>query len=539
MIYAFEDYCLDVARQELRCRSEVVPVEPRVFDLLLHLIRNREHVVSKDQLIATVWNGRIVSESALSSGITAARHAVGDSGEQQRLIRTVARKGFRFVGDIKEQSAPDEAVDTKSGSLPNHDRKNGKPPADGVVNMISALALPDKPSIAVLPFQNMSGDPEQEYFADGVVEDITAALSRMRWLFVIARNSSFTYKGRAVDVKQVGAELGVRYVLQGGVRKANNRIRIAGQLIDASNGAHLWAERFDGTIEDIFDLQDQMSASIVGSIAPKLEQAEIERAKRKPTESLDAYDCFLRGMSAFYQRTKEANAEALRLYYKAIDLDPGYSAAYGMAAWCHCWRKMNGWMIDRTQEVREGVRLARRAVELGKGDAVALARGGHALAFLGHDLDTGLTFVDRALLLNPNLAAAWFLSGWLRAFRGEPEIAIEHHATAIRLSPLDPTLYHMQIGTAFAHVLLGRFELASSWAKKAFCDEPDYLPAAAITAVCCALAGQTQDALEAMRRIRQIDPALRISNLKDWYPIRRAEDFDRWVDGLRKAGLPE
>jgi TolB-like protein len=275
---------------------------------------------------------------------------------------------------------------------------------------IPGLSLPDKPSIAALPFQNMSGDPEQEYFADGMVEDIITALSRVRQLFVIARNSSFVYKGRAVDVKQVSRDLGVRYVLEGSVRKAANRIRITAQLIDASTGAHLWAERFDGGLEDIFDLQDQVTARVVGEIAPKLELAEIERAKRKPTESLDAYNYFLRGMANVHQWTRAANDEALGLFYKAMELDPGFAAAYGMAAWCYIWRKLNGWVVDRTKETSEGARLARRAVELGKDDAVALFRGGHALAWFAHDLDNSAAFLDRALALNPNLAAAWNLS---------------------------------------------------------------------------------------------------------------------------------
>jgi adenylate cyclase len=236
-----------------------------------------------------------------------------------------------------------------------------------------ALALPDKPSIAVLPFQNMSGDPQQEYFTDGMVEEIITALSRMRWLFVIARNSSFTYKGRMVDVKQVGRELGVRYVLEGSVRKAANRLRITGQLIDASTGVHLWADRFDGGIEDVFDLQDDVTSCVIGAIAPKLEQAEIERAKRKPTESLDAYDYYLRGMASVYGSTKESLGEALRLFYKAIELDPDFASAYGVAAWCYFWRLVNGWMTNRVQEITEASRLAGRAAELGKDDAVALS----------------------------------------------------------------------------------------------------------------------------------------------------------------------
>ena len=368
MHFVFGDCVLDPDRRELTRRSEVVSVGPKVFDLLVHLVRNRERVVSKDDLLQAVWDGRIVSESTLTSHINAVRKAIGDSGEEQRLIRTLARKGFRFIGAVEEIQSSDEVKSPPIGFA--------KPDATSA----QALALPDKPSIAVLPFLNLSGDPEQEYFADGVVEDIISALSHIRWLFVIARNSSFTYKGRAVDVKQVGRELGVRYVLEGSVRNAANRVRITGQLIDATTAAHLWADRFEGTLDDIFALQDQITASVVGAIAPQLERAEIERAKRKPTESLDAYDYYLRGRTHLNQGTREAIGEGLPLFYKAIELDPDFASAYAMAAWCHFWRKVNGWMTDRTQEIAEGTRLARRAVELGKDDAVALTRGGHALA---------------------------------------------------------------------------------------------------------------------------------------------------------------
>lgn len=385
----------------------------------------------------------------------------------------------------------------------------------------------------------MSGDPEQEYFADGVVEDIIGALSRIRWLFVIARNSSFTYKGRAVDVKQVGRDLGVRYVLEGSVRKAANRVRITGQLIDATTGAHLWAERLEGTLDDIFELQDQVAASVVGAIAPQLERAEIERAKRKPTESLDAYDYYLRGMAHSHQGTREAINEALPLFYRAIELDPDFASAYGMAAWCHFWRKINGWMTDRSQEAAEGVRLARRAVELGRDDAVALTRSGHALGHLVGDLDGGIALLDRALALNPNLAAAWFLGGFLRAWRGESDTAIEHFARAMRLSPLDPEMFRMQAGTALAHLFAGRFDAASSWAAKAIRDLPSFLMVVGIVAASHALAGRTDEAHRAMDHLRELDPALRISNLGDWLPLHRPEDLATFADGLRRAGLPE
>jgi TolB-like protein/class 3 adenylate cyclase len=402
-----------------------------------------------------------------------------------------------------------------------------------------ALALPDKPSIAVLPFQNMSADPEQEYFADGVVEDIITALSRMRWLFVIARNSTFTYKGRAVDIKQVGRELGVRYVIEGSVRKAANRVRITGQLIDSATGAHLWADRFEGALEDIFDLQDQMTASVVGAIAPKLEQAEIERAKLKPTESLDAYDYYLRGRANFHHGTEETISEALRLFYRAIELDPDFASAHGMAAWCYVIRKNFGWMTDRLQETTELERLANKAVVLGKEDAVALYTGGFALAHVAGQLEAGAALIDRALALDPNLAAAWHLGGWVRIYLGEAETAIEHMARAMRLNPLDPHLFGMQNGTAAAHFLAGRYDEASAWAEKALREHPTHAPAMRIAAASHALAGRFAQAREAMARMRQIDPALRVSNIGAFVPFPRSEDFDRYVQGLREAGLPE
>src|SRR5216684_2622462 len=287
---------------------------------------------------------------------------------------------------------------------------------------VSFLPLPDKPSIAVLPFINMSGDPEQDYFADGMVEDIITALSHFRALFVIARNSSFTYKGRAVDVKQVGRELGVRYVLEGSVRKSANRVRITGQLIDSATGAHLWADRFDGGLEDYFDLQDQVTTNVVGAIAPKLEQAEIERAKRKPTDSLDAYDHYLRGLANYHQWTEEANSEALRLFQKVIELDPDFASAYGWAAACYIHRKLNGWMNDH--DGTAAAQLAQRAADLGRNDAEVLAEAGFVIAYVVGDLDSGAAFVDQALSLNPNLASAWRWGGWIKIWLRDLEMAL-------------------------------------------------------------------------------------------------------------------
>jgi TolB-like protein/predicted TPR repeat methyltransferase len=402
-----------------------------------------------------------------------------------------------------------------------------------------ALSLPDKPSIAVLPFQNMSGDQEQEYFADGMVEEIITALSHFRNLFVIARNSSFTYKGRAVDVKQVGRELGVRYVLEGSVRKAAGKVRITGQLVDAANGAHLWAGRFDGSVDDIFELQDQVTSSVVNAIAPKLEQAEIERAKRKPTENLDAYDHFLRGLSVLNSWTRDSNYEATQSFGKAIELDPNFASAYGMAAWCYVWRKANGWMKDRQLETTEATRLAKKAVELGKDDAAALSRAGHVIAYVACDLDSAVPAIDRALLLNPNLAAAWNFAGWIKVLRGEPEAAIDHLARSMRLSPLDQLGYSAKGSTAHAHFFMGAYDDASAWADKAVQESPNYLIVNCIAAASHALAGHQEKAAQAVSRMLQIDPSLSTSKIKEVFPLRRSSDLAKYEEGLRKAGLPE
>jgi adenylate cyclase len=403
-----------------------------------------------------------------------------------------------------------------------------------------ALALPDKPSIAVLPFTNMSGDPEQDYFADGMVDDIITALSHFKALFVIARNSSFTYKGRAVDVKQVGRELGVRYVLEGSVRKAANRVRITGQLVDAATGAHLWAERFDGGLGDVFDLQDRVTESVVGAIAPAVEKAEIERAKRKPTDSLDAYDHYLRGLAAVYQWTRESLSEALRLFNKASEIDREFASAYGLAARCYNWRATNGWINDKESEIAEAIRLARRAVQFGKDDAIALSMAGHAIARMAGEVEAGMALIDRALALNPNLAAAWLSGGWLKVWLGEPDKAISSFAHAMRLSPIDPHLFNMLAGTASAHLIADRYDQARVWAEMALQDNPDHQPGLRIAAASNAMAGRPEQARQAAARLQQLNPALRVSTLKDVVgPYRRAEDISRLEEGLRQAGLPE
>jgi TolB-like protein/Tfp pilus assembly protein PilF len=400
--------------------------------------------------------------------------------------------------------------------------------------------LPDKPSIAVLPFDNLSGDPEQEYFADGIVEEIITALSRFRNLFVIARNSSFAYKGRAADVKQVGRELGVRYVLEGSVRKGGDRLRIAGQLINASTGAHLWADRFEGTLAEVFDLQDRVAISAAGVIAARLEEAEIERAKRKPTEDLDAYDYYLRGLSIANRITRGDNDDALRLFKKSFERDPEFALAYARAAFCYVYRKANSWMLDREAEIATAAALARRAIEIGREDALALALGGHVLAYVAGDLDDGAAFVGRALVLNSNLATAWASSGWMKICFGEPDIAIDHVGRAMRLSPLDPRLFVWQFMTALAHYCASRYREAILWAESSLRDQPNFASAMRILAASLALEGRLADAQKATARLRRGYPVERASKLDDVMPpFRRHEDRDKYVEGLRQAGLPE
>jgi TolB-like protein/class 3 adenylate cyclase/tetratricopeptide (TPR) repeat protein len=402
-----------------------------------------------------------------------------------------------------------------------------------------ALALPDKPSIAVLAFTNMSRDPEQEYFSDGISEDIITELSKLPELHVTARNSTFIYKDKPVDVKRVGRELGVRYVLEGSVRKAANRVRVTGQLIDTVTGVHLWAERFDGQLNDVFDLQDEVTSKVVAALVPKIERAEMEHAKRKPTESLTAYDCYIRGKANFYRSSRRSIAEALALFERAFQLDSEFASAYAMAAWCYLIRNNNRWLVDPEKETERMVWLAKQAVRVGHDDPLALSVSGLVHSQVPNDLTTCATLLDRAVALAPNLAIAWNFSGWIRIYLGEAEVAIDHLERAIRLDPLNPFLYNSHNAVAAAYFLAGRYEIAAQWAEKALHELPRYLPAIRIAAASYALSGQIDRAQTYVRQMLEIDPSLRASNLKGIVPFRQMTDASRYVDGLRKAGLPE
>jgi len=519
--YLFEEYAFDTDRRELHRGSDVVSVAPQVFDLLDYLIRSRERVVSKDDLINAIWNGRVVSDAALTTRLNAARTAIGDSGEEQRLIKTLPRKGFRFVGTVREAKGPAGAAAA----------------ANPIEQPRPALTLPDKPSIAILPFTNLSSDPDQEYFADGMVEDIITGLSRSKALFVIARNSTFTYKGKAIDVRQVGRELGVRYVLEGSVRKAGKRIRVTAQLIDASTHAHIWADRFDSDLEDIFDLQDRLTSNVVGAIFPRLERAEIERAQRNPTENLQAYDYYLRAQFALYQYTREGNAEALRLAKLAISIDHSYALAHALATVSLGQRKAFGWVVDEAQERVETREFAERALQLDKDDPSVLAFVGQQYSFVLEEPETGIALLERALALDPNLVIARNWSGWSALYLGRIEAAIHHFSVALRLSPLDPRSFLPLSGMAYAHFLAGRYEDCLSWATRAIQSQPNFPGGLRARMAGLAMTGRIDEARRACDAVQKADPNFRISDVR--HRFRRSEDVERLEQAFRLAGLSE
>ena len=457
--------------------------------------------------------GALFPKSALFNRINAARSAIGDTGKRQRLIKTLPRRGLRFVGAVREEEcAAAEAGPHKSSP-----------------------GIADKPSIAVLPFANLSGDPEQEYFIDGVVEDIITALSRNRAFFVIARNSSFTYKGKPVDTKQVARELGVRYVLEGSARKLGNRVRVTGQFIEAETGRHLWADRFDGEMADIFELQDQLVTSVVGAIAPQLEKAEIDRAKLAMTGDLAAYDFYLRGLASWNRWTADENAKALQLFNAAIAKDSEFSTPYGLAASCHHFAKANGWSASFDE--KEIARLVERAADIGTDDAVALCWAGHVHAYFFRDLDRALLLIDRALDLDVNLAVAWQRSGWVRGYIGDPDGAIESLHKAIRLNPLDTRVFLTQSAMAFAHFIAGRDDEAARWAAMALRVKPNWLPALRMAVASNAMRGEAEQAKRALNAYLTIDPQVTIAKLCEYYPFRREADRERLIAAMRKAGV--
>lgn len=517
MRYCFEDYSLDVGGRELKRGNKLISLEPLVFDVLEFLVRNHQSIISKDDLIVGVWNRRFVSDSTVSSRIAAVRQAIGDNGKEQRLLRTISRRGFRFVGLIHEERGEGRNLSPVSiESTAPFERRSDE---------MRFRPCP-RPTIAVLPFLIISQEPGQESFVGGLTEDITTALTQLPWLAV--RRHTPVERG-----------FGLRYVLEGSVRTWRHRKRVTVKLIDAATGTHIWANRFDVRDSHILDLQDQISRSVVGAIGSKLEQIEINWAKRLPPQSCDASHCYLRGLGSVYQWSREGLSDALGQFHRAAEIEPEFALAYAMAAYCYVQRKSYGWITDWPREAAECARLARRAAELGRDDAVALSRAAHAIASVCHDVDGGAVFIDHAIRLNPNLAAAWYVSGWIRLFLGEQQLAIEHLTRAINLGPFDPLIFKMQAALAYAFFFSGRYDEATMMAGNAFCMRPGYLTALRGAAASHALAGRVDRAHELVADIQKLDPTLCLSNLSRLIPFQRPRDFGRWADALHRAGLPD
>jgi TolB-like protein len=518
--FLFADHVLDTDRRELRRGGEGLAVEPQVFDLLVYLVGNRDRVVSKDDLIGAVWGGRVVSDSTLTSRINAARKAIGDSGEQQKLIRTVARKGLRFVGAVREQQPRGKVV----------------PQGDDAREAVRpALPLPDRPAIAVLPFSNMTGDPAQEYFADGVSEDIITALSKLRWFFVIARNSSFIYKDKAVHLKQVAEELGVGYVVEGSVRKGGDRIRITVQLNDVSTGSHIWAERYDRSLADVFAVQDEITEAIVAAIEPQLYAAENFRAKRKAPDSMDAWDLVMRALSHYWRVTRQDNMVAQALLEKATAIDPNYGQALGVLAASHMFCAHMGW-----ENIAEAAPIAERAaltaVNADSEDPWGHNALGHVHLFKRR-FDDSLAEFELALRLNPNFSLAQGYYGLALSYCGrwrEGDLAVRR---ALRLSPRDP-FSAIYCGIASYAQFVGRnYAEAIRLAREGIRQRGDFVGAHRVLTAAAGMAGERDLAKDALQELRRAQPGISLAWITEQMPIRLDAEREHYLDGFRRAGL--
>jgi TolB-like protein/Tfp pilus assembly protein PilF len=523
VLFLFADHALDTERRELRRGAEQVAVEPQVLDLLIYLVQNRDRVVSKGDLVASIWGGRIVTDTTLNSRISAARKAVDDSGRDQKLIRTIPRKGIRFVGTTctgAEDIAPGTAIDPPPGKV-------DAPPPDS--------SLSHRPTIAVLPFLNMSGDRAQEYFSDGISEDLITALSKLRWFFVIARNSSFIYKGKAVHMKQVGEELGVHYVVEGSVRKVGERVRITAQLNDVATGSHIWAERYDRDLADVFAVQDEITESIVAAIAPKLYAAENFRAERKPPGSLDAWDLVMRALSHYWRVTQQDNMVAQALLEKAITIDPNYGQALGLLADCYTFGAHMGW-VDYVTAVEIGERNALAAVLADSEDPWAHhALGGVYL--ITRRFDNSLAEFELALRLNPNFAQAQNYYATALTFCGRWKQGAEAAHRALRLSPRDP-FSALCYGSASLAEYIGRnYDEAMRLARVAIRLRSGYSAAHRVLTAAAGMAAPPEVAALALKELRRAQPNISLDWVASQVPLKHDADREHYLEGFRRAGL--
>lgn len=511
--FAFAGHRLDLVRGRLLRHGVDVELRPKAMTLLTHLVRNAGRVIGKDELVATVWPDVIVSDDSLTQCMKDVRRALG--GEAEGLIRTILRRGY-VIDETRI-----EAIHT----------------AGAAAAAIASPYLPDKPSIAVLPFHNLSCEPAQDYFADGMVEEIITALSRMRWLFVIARNSSYAFKGRTVDVREIGRTLGVRYLLEGSVRRAGGQVRLAGQLIDAESGSQIWADRYDGDLADIFDLQDRITEHVAGAIQPSILSAEMERVRRKRPESLDAYELVLRSFPLVWSLDRSQNETARSLLTRALVHDADYPFALSLLAWCHAQRAAYGWTDTPGPDRDEGLRLAQHAASLSHDDPMVLAILGAAHSF-ARDFDVAETHLERARSLDPNSAWAWLRSGWLDVYRERSASALGHFARFRRLSPLDPIAYMADVGVGTVHFIDGRYDDAVAWTKKGCSQQPDAGWALRQLVTAYVHAGRMNEAQRACLRLRQRYPDLTLARVRDALPFGEGT-MARIISGLRDAGLPE
>ena len=520
MNLSFGDYDIDVERRELRRAETPVHVEPQVFDLLVYLVNNRDRVVSKDDLIASVWGGRIVSDSTLTSRINAVRNAVGDCGEDKKLIRTIARKGFRFVGAVHMQPG---------GGEPAHFIN---PPPHEIQEQ---SRLPDRPAIAVLPFINMSGDSEQEYFSDGISEDIITALSKLRWFFVIARNSSFIYKGKAVHIKQVADELGVGYVVEGSVRKAGDSVRITVQLNDVATGSHIWAERFDRSIADVFAVQDEITEAIVAAIEPQVYAAENFRAKRKSPDSMDAWDLVMRALSHYWRVTRQDNVVAQALLEKATAIDPSYGQALGVLATSHTFSAHMGWEEMATASpVAERAALA--AILADSEDPWAHHALGCVYLFTRR-FDDSLAEFELALRLNPNFSLAQGYYGLALSYCGLWEDGNVAARRALRLSPRDPFSAVYYGIAAYASFVGRNYDEAIRLSRDGLRQRSDFVGAHRVLTSAAGMAGKTDIATAASQELRRAQPNISLAWIAGQMPIKLEADREHYLEGFRRAGL--
>ncbi len=535
LIFRFAAYEVDLVRQELRRDGIVMSIEPQVFDVLAYLVQHHDRIVSKDELLETVWKGRIVSDAALNSRISAARRAVGDDGTAQALIRTVHKRGFRFVQDVQvgEVALSAEIREFSAGQIASQDAPTLAP----AVAPAEPLPLPNKPSIAVLPFQNMSGDPEQEYFADGLTEDIITGLSQQQWFFVIARNSSFTYKGEAGDVRQIAGQLGVRYILEGSVRKSASRVRVTGQLIDAALGTHLWAERYDRELSDIFELQDEITTRVVGSVSPQILIAEAARVRRKTPQIIEAWDLVMQALPYMWRMTTEDHGRAQDLLLEAIALDPEYAHAYALLGWTY----VTMFNLDTGRPIHEFTERAldagTRAVELDDQEPWAQLVLGLAHARRRHP-KPALLHLSRAIELNPNFALGHAGLGYGLAAGGQPQRGLEALEQAHRLSPRDPFLaIYAPTVRYMALFALGRYEEAISVCRATIARHPKHAGAWRLLTVSLALLGKIEEAQAALKQTLALQPDLSLSHVENNNIYADPADRERFRQGLIKAGL--